>query len=139
LYAAVKAANDENLKEMHRELPKYSYPDYIITSIRVGQYSRYGIDFVVPVDESQPISQLDSQKPSGKAIYGKGYIVSERVKAAKEKAEREKAEREKAEREKAEREKAEREKAEREKAERWELSQREMEIVKSLSRGKDDG
>jgi len=139
LYAAVKAANDENLKEMHKELPKYSYPDYIVMSTRVAQYSHYGIDFVVPVDESQPISQLDSQKPSGKAIYGKGYIVSERVKAAKEKAEREKAEREKAEREKAEREKAEREKAEREKAERWELSQREMEIVKSLSRGKDDG
>jgi hypothetical protein len=129
LYAAVKAANDENLKEKHKELPKYSYPDYIITATRVGQYSHYGIDFVVPVDESQPISQLDSQKPSGKAIYGKGYLVSERVKAAKEKAEREKAEREK-----AEREKAEREKAEREKAERWELSQREMEIVKSLSR-----
>ena len=119
LYAAVKAANDENLKEMHKELPKYSYPDYIVMSTRVAQYSHYGIDFVVPVDESQPISQLDSQKKSGKVIYGKGYIVSERVKAAKEKAEREKAEREK--------------------AERWELSQREMEIVKSLSRGKDDG
>ena len=114
LYAAVKAANDENLKEMHKELPKYSYPDYIVMRTRVAQYSHYGIDFVVPVDESQPISQLDSQKASGKAIYGKGYLVSEQVKAAKEKAEREKAE-------------------------RWELSQREMEIVKSLSRGKDDG
>ena len=119
LYAAVKAANDENLKEIRKELPKYSYPDYIVTSTRVGIYSRYGIDFVVPVDESEPISQLDSQKKSGKTIYGKGYLVSEQVKAAKEKAEREKAEREK--------------------AERWELSQREMEIVKSLSRGKDDG
>ena len=124
LYAAVKAANDENLKELHKELPKYSYPDYIVMSTRVAQYSHYGIDFVVPVDESEPISQLDSQKASGKAIYGKGYIISERVKTAKEKAEREKAEREK---------------AEREKAERWELSQREMEIVKSLSRRKDDG
>jgi DNA-binding NarL/FixJ family response regulator len=124
LWKAVHDANEENLRAQHRELPKYSYPDYIITSTRVGQYSRYGIDFVVPVDESEPISQLDSQKASGKAIYGKGYIVSERVKA---------------EREKAEREKAEREKAEREKAERWELSPREMEIIKSLSKGKGDG
>ena len=124
LYAAVKAANDENLKELHKELPKYSYPDYIVMSTRVAQYSHYGIDFVVPVDESEPISQLDSQKASGKAIYGKGYIISERVKTAKEKAEREKAEREK---------------AEREKAERWELSPREMEIIKSLSKGKGDG
>ena len=120
LYAAVKAANDENLKEMHKELPKYSYPDYIVMSTRVAQFSHCGIDFVVPVDESEPISQLDSQKASKKAIFGKGYLVSEQVKAAKEKAEREKAEREK---------------AEREKAERWELSQREMEIVKSLSKG----
>ena len=114
LWKAVHDANEENLRAQHRELPKYSYPDYIITSTRVGQYSRYGIDFVVPVDESEPISQLDSQKASGKAIYGKGYIVSERVKA-------------------------EREKAEREKAERWELSPREMEIIKSLSKGKGDG
>jgi len=119
LWKAVHDANEENLRVQHRELPKYSYPDYIITSTRVGQYSRYGIDFVVPVDESEPISQLDSQKASGKVIYGKGYIVSERVKA--------------------EREKAEREKAEREKAERWELSPREMEIIKSLSKGKGDG
>ena len=115
LYAAVKAANDENLKGMHKELPKYSYPDYIVMSTRVAQFSHYGIDFVVPVDESEPISQLDSQKASKKSIFGKGYLVSEQVKAAKEKAEREKAEREE--------------------AERWELSQREMEIVKSLSKG----
>ena len=115
LWKAVHDANEENLRQQHKELPKYSYPDYIITATRVGQYSRYGIDFVVPVDESVPISQLDAQKASGKAIYGKGYLVSERVKA--------------------EREKAEREKAEREKAERWELSPREMEIVKSLGGG----
>ncbi len=124
LWKVVHEANEKNLRALHKELPKYSYPDYVVTSTRVGQYSRYGIDFVVPVDESVCISQLDSQKASGKAIYGKGYLVSERVKA----------EREKAEREKAEREKAEREKAEREKAERWELSQREMEIIKSMSR-----
>ena len=117
LYEAVKKANEENLRALHKELPKYSYPDHIVTSTRVAQYSHYGIDFVVPVDESQPISQLDSQKASGKAIYGKGYLVSEQVKAAKEKAEREKAKREKT------------------KTERWELSPREWEIIKSLSKG----
>jgi BRCT domain type II-containing protein len=65
---------------------------------------------------------LDCQKGSGKAIFGGGYLISDKVKA----------EREKAEREKAEREKAEREKAERENAERWELSEREKEIIKTL-------
>ena len=123
LYRVIKAANDENLKELHKELPKYSYDHHIITAPFIGQLSRLGIEFSVPVSESESISGLDSQKEKGRAIYGKGYIVSEQVYA----------EREKAEREKAEREKAEREKAEREKAERWELSAREMEIVKRLT------
>ena len=108
LYDAVKTANDNNLRKIRKELPKYSYPDYVITATRVCQFSRYGIDFAVPVSESKVINRLDSQVASGKAIYGKGYLVSERVKA-------------------------EREKAEREKAERWELSQRELDIIKSLS------
>ena len=118
LYRVIKAANDENLKELHKELPKYSYDHHIITAPFIGQLSRLGIEFSVPVSESESISGLDSQKEKGRAIYGKGYIVSEQVYA---------------EREKAEREKAEREKAEREKAERWELSAREMEIVKRLT------
>ena len=108
LYDAVKTANDNNLRKIRKELPKYSYPDYVITATRVCQFSRYGIDFSVPVSESNVINRLDSQVASGKTIYGKGYLVSERVKA-------------------------EREKAEREKAERWELSQRELDIIKSLS------
>lgn len=122
LYDAVKTANDNNLRKIRKELPKYSYPDYVITATRVCQFSRYGIDFAVPVSESKVINRLDSQVASGKAIYGKGYLVSERVKAEREKAEREKAEREKAEG-----------KAEG-KAERWELSQRELDIIKSLSK-----
>ena len=75
----------------------------------MGILSRLGIEFSVPVAESEGISGLDSQKASGKAIYGKGYIVSDRVKA-------------------------EREKAEREKAERWELSERELQIIERLNK-----
>ena len=113
LYEAVKKGNDENIKEMRREIPKYAYDHHIITAPFVGQLSRLGIDFAIPVAESCPISQLESQKESGKAIYGKGYIVGERVFI--------------------EREKAEREKAEREKAEKWELSPKEWIIVKRLT------
>ena len=108
LYRAVKEANDENLKELRRELPKYEYPSYIITSTRCGQFSRYGIDFKVPIAESYHIRQLDAQKESGDAIYGSAYLLSERLKDEKEKAEREKAT-------------------------IWKLSEKEMEIIKSLS------
>ena len=113
LYAAVHDANNQNLKEMRRELTKYTYPDYVITSTRVGQFSRYGIDFRVPINESAFIRQLDAQKESGNGVFGSAYLVSERIKRWKEKAEREKAEREK--------------------AERFQLSAREMGIVHSLS------
>ncbi len=129
LQEMVQEGIDEFTKTLKKQLPKYSYPPHIITSSWVGALSRLGIEFSVPVAESEGINGLDSQKASGKAIYGKGYIVSDRVKA-----EREKAEREKAEREKAEREKAEREKAEREKAERWELSERELQIIERLNK-----
>ena len=114
LQAMVQEGIDEFAKTLKRSLPKYSYPPYIITSTFVGILSRLGIEFSVPVSESESISGLDAQKPSGKAIFGKGYIVSEAVKA--------------------EREKAEREKAEREKAERWELSDKEWAIIKRLSK-----
>ena len=124
LYELVQEGVDEYTKTLRKQLPKYSYPPHIITSPWVGQLSRLGIEFSVPVAESEGISCLDSQRATGKAIFGKGYIVSDAVKA----------EREKAEREKAEREKAEREKAEREKAERWELSDRELAIIQRLNR-----
>ena len=119
LYELVQEGVEAFTKTLRKQLPKYSYPPHIITSTWVGQLSRLGIDFAVPVAESECISGLDAQKEAGKAIFGKGYIVSDAVVA---------------EREKAEREKAEREKAEREKAERWTLSGRELAIVERLNR-----
>ena len=124
LYASVKTANDENLSQMRKELPKYAYDHHVVTSPMLAPFSRLGIDFILTKSETVKISQLDAQKDSGKTIYGNGYLISERLFA----------EREKAEREKAELEKAEREKAEREKAERWELSEREKAIIKKLSK-----
>ena len=113
LQAMVQAGVDEFTREIRKTFPKYQYPPHIITSSWVGTLSSLGIEFSVPVAESEGISGLDSQKASGKGIYGNGYIVSDRVKA--------------------EREKAEREKAEREKAERWTLSERELAIIEKLN------
>ena len=103
LQEMVQEGIDEFTKTLKKQLPKYSYPPHIITSSWVGALSRLGIEFSVPVAESEGISGLDSQKATGKVIYGKGYIVSDRVKA------------------------------EREKAERWELSARELAIIEKLN------
>ena len=107
LYSVVKNANEENLKSQKKEIPKYTYPLEVVTAAMLTPYSRYGIDFSVNRNESHAISQLDSQRESKKAIFGKGYLISEKKKS-------------------------EREKSEREKAERWELSEREVEIIKGL-------
>ena len=119
LYQAVQAASDEYAKELHKELPKYSYPDYVVTAAFVARLSKYGIPFEVSVGQSCAISSLDSQKDTKKAIYGKGYLVSE--KAAAEKAAAEKAAAEKA------------------AATRWTLSDRERSIIAKLSKKDSNG
>ena len=124
LYKAVQAASDEYAKELHKDLPKYTYPDNVVTAAFVARLSKYSIPFSVSVGESCAVSALDSQKESGKAIYGKGYLVSE--KAAAEKAAAEKAAAEKASAEKAAAEKA--------AATRWTLSDRERAIIAKLSK-----
>ncbi len=123
LYEVVHKANTESRKQQTKQLPKYSYPLSVVTTAAIYPYSKYGIDFIIPRSESTKIDGLDSQKKTRKTIFGKGLLISDRLKA----------EREKAEREKAEREKAEREKAEREKAEHWELSERELNIIAALN------
>lgn len=109
LYKAVQDANDANRREKRVELPKYVYPMEIISSAQMYPFARVGIEFVIPRSESERIGMLDAQRKDGKAIFGAGWILSERVAA-------------------------EREKAEREKAERYELSEREREIVKRLGK-----
>ena len=107
LNKAVQDASDETQAALHKELPKYSYPDEVITSAMVAQWSKYGIDFRLPVAESVLIEALDAQKEAGKTIFGKGYLLSERAAA-------------------------ERAAAERAAAMQWKLSERERAVVRSL-------
>jgi len=112
LYKAVYEADCEWRKERRKELPKYSYPNEVITSAMIARYSKNGVDFSVPISETYPCSALDAQKEYGKTIYGKGYLISEKAAA----------------------EKATAEKAADIKYAVWELSEREREIVKSLGK-----
>jgi hypothetical protein len=104
LYEIVTQADEETQKQFKKELPKYSYPDNIITAAMVARWSKYGIDFKLSKAESEPIDALDEQKEQGKSIFGRGYLLSERAAA------------------------------ERAAAERWELSDREKDIVARLSK-----
>ena len=118
LNQVVAVANNANLEETTRTLPKYVYPKSVITAAQLNQYSMRGIDFSIPRAESARISGLDSQKQYKKTIYGSGLLLSEKLTA--------------------DREKADREKADREKATVWTLSEREQNIVKRLGKQKED-
>ncbi|MBR3619935.1 MAG: ParB N-terminal domain-containing protein [Clostridia bacterium] len=107
LFKAIKQAVDEIKAESRKEVPKYIYPDFVATAAMLGKFSKYGVDMKISNEDSVTISELDAMKEQGKAIYGKGLLLSE--KAAAEKAAAEKAA-----------------------ATRWQLSDREKAIVKSL-------
>ena len=123
---AINAKVDELHRREHVELPKYEYPDYVVTAAMMQRWSKYGIEFEVRREDCAHIGKLDAQKELGKVIFGSGLLLSERAAA----------ERAAAERAAAERAAAERAAAERARAHVWELSDRELEIVKMLGGGR---
>ena len=102
-------------------VPRYEYPDEVITAAMCQRWCKYGISYELTTEDCMLIGALDAQRRRGKAIFGKGYLLSERAAA---------------ERAAAERAAAERAAAERAAAERWELSERERYIVEHLGKSK---
>ena len=102
LYETVDKANDETIKEKHRDIPKYDYPVEAVLAARVYTLAKYGQTLKVPKTECVYQNRLDEQKKTGKDAFGGLFLISERA-AAEQAA-----------------------------AERWTLSERERKIVKSL-------
>lgn len=112
LMDAIEKANNENLKAVKKSLPKYIYPDCVVTSASVGYLCKYHTPFALKRSECAFIRKLDAQGDNG--IFGCGFIISERAAA--------------------ERAAAERAAAERAAATFWTLSPRELEIQRMLDR-----
>ena len=108
----------KNVKAQKKQLPKYIYPDHVLTAALMQRYSHWGIDMTIKAEDCTFIRALDSQRAAGKALFGGGLLLSN--KAA------------------AERAAAERAAAERAAAERWTLSPRELEIIERLGGGQND-
>ena len=98
----VQKANEEQLKEKRRELPKYSYPVEVATAAMINYLSNHQTELRIRRKNVAFITELDSQKGTGKQIFGGGLLLSE--KAAAEKAA----------------------------ATRWPLSGRERQLIKAL-------
>ena len=104
---AILEATKKIKAETRREIPKYTYPDNLLTTAMLQKYSKYGIEFRVRRGECTRVSVLDEQRGSGKAVFGGGLLMND-AKAAERAA------------------------AERAAAHVWELSERERRIVEAL-------
>lgn len=67
-------------------LPKYEYPVNVITSALLGKIAE--VEFRIMKEACEFIRQLDSQKESGAALYGGGYLLSDSAAEAKAEAEK---------------------------------------------------
>lgn len=106
-----KLVNDEVerlRKSKTVSLPKYIYPDHVITAAIMQRYSHYDVDFKLRRNECVQIGALDAQRTSGKDIFGSGLLLSDAA-ACRHAA------------------------AERAAATKWELSARERAIVEYLN------
>lgn len=103
---------NEAVDELHarkvKELPKYEYPDHVITSARMQYYAAHGVELTISRKDCTFIRALDAQRKDGKTIFGGGLLLNERAAA-------------------------ERAAAERAHTIVWELSEREKEIIKGMS------
>jgi len=108
----VAAADEITRAKQKRILPKYSYPDEIVTSASLGFIASHGVALKIRADSAVPILAMDEQMKRGKTLFGSGLILSTRAAA--------------------ERAAAERAAAERAAAHRWQLSDRERAIVAML-------
>ena len=86
LKSAVEDANKRTLRDGGKTIPKYSYPDTVISAALLGRIANE--DFKLHRNECCFIRALDSQRPFKKAIFGNGFIISERRAAERRAAER---------------------------------------------------
>ena len=74
----------ESLNAIARDksLPKYHYPENVLTFSDISKCSAHGVEISIPRGESHFIRALDCQKEHGKHIYGAGFLLSDRQAAA---------------------------------------------------------
>lgn len=77
LYRALDAANRENERAMHKELPKYVYPPNVLTTAEAARWCKYGVAFRAARASCRRIPAMDAQRKVGKSIFGSGVLLSD--------------------------------------------------------------
>ena len=114
-------------RERKQHMPKYAYPRELLTVARLNKLGKAGVDFRVRASDVAFVRRLDSQAAAGKAIFGSGYLLSDRKAAELKAAELKAAELKVAELKAAELKAA-------EDVTVWPLSEKEKRIIKSLAK-----
>lgn len=76
---------DEAQQRYNLSLPKFQYPDNVVSSALLGRIAKH-VEFRVRAGECVHISKLDAQ--NGCKIYGDGFLLSEKKAAEKRAAEK---------------------------------------------------
>lgn len=85
LIEAIDAAEKENLKKNKKQLPKYTFPDHVITAATLSKVATRKVPFSLYPDECTFIRKLDSMR---RGLYGSGFLLSDRAAAERAAAER---------------------------------------------------
>ena len=71
----IKEQDDINVKATTKQVPKYIYPDNVLTSAMVGYMAKHGVGYELRHSDALFIRALDSQRAVGKAIFGGGLFI----------------------------------------------------------------
>lgn len=88
LGAAIAEAMGKIKAETRRELPKYTYPDNIITAALMQRYCKYGVEWEIHRGDCMCVSALDAQRKHQKTIFGGGLLLSDKAAAERAAVER---------------------------------------------------
>jgi len=73
----------KELQERNKvNLPKYEYPDNIITVSKIAYCVEKGISITIDKNDVKHYRGMDAQKKHGKALFGSGFLASNKAAAA---------------------------------------------------------
>ena len=76
---AIDAMDTELQRQAKRHVPKYEYPDHVITAAKVNWFAAHHTPYRLNRRDCAPIAKLDAM--GGRGIFGGGLLLSDRAAA----------------------------------------------------------
>ena len=90
MFGDLKIIGDSELHKKFKELqernkanlPKYKYPDNIVTVSKIAYCIEKGVSIIIDKRDVKHYRGMDAQKKHGKALFGSGFLASNKAAAA---------------------------------------------------------